>query len=219
MGTSFASKRLDELLLQSQNRQQETRFACVRFGNVMDSRGSVIPLFQNQIATGGPITLTDPEVKRYFMTIPEAVQLVIQAGLLNGENGSIYVLDMGNPVRIADMARDLVELAGLRVGQDIQIKTIGLRPGEKMSEELVGEGEAIVPTEHPRIFLVNNTVRPQPEEMERLLARLWEASQSDEPKEIYAVLEDFKVLIRREGKPSRLSAPALVASKVKRAPR
>ena len=186
-----ASKRMGELLVQSQRHQNVTRFACVRFGNVMSSRGSVIPLFQKQIAAGGPVTLTDPEVSRYFMTIPEAVQLVIQVGLLNGENGSIYVLDMKDPIRIADLARDLIELAGLRPQQDIRIETIGLRPGEKLHEELVGEGEELTSTEHPRIFALNSAAPARPQGVMELLERLRDAAAQDDVEEIHRVFRDI----------------------------
>lgn len=186
-----ASKRLGELLVQSQRREGPTRFACVRFGNVMSSRGSVIPLFQKQIAAGGPVTLTDPEVSRYFMTIPEAVQLVTQVGLLAGDNGDIYVLDMRDPIRIADLARDLIELSGLRPDQDIRIETIGLRPGEKLREELVADGEELMPTHHPRIFAVRSPAATDPHQLEALLGRLREAAERNQVEEIHRLLHGF----------------------------
>ena len=127
----------------------------MRFGNVLGSRGSVVPYFQKQIAAGGPVTVTHPEVKRYFMTIPEAVQLVLQAAAL-GQGGEVFVLDMGEPVRIADLAADLIRLSGLEVGRDIDIVYTGLRPGEKLFEELFGEGEDYVRTGHEKIFVCRN---------------------------------------------------------------
>src|SRR5439155_27040740 len=131
----------------------ETRFAIERFGNVLGSRGSVEPLMSRQIAHGGPVTVTHPDMMRYFMTIPEAVQLLIQAGAMGGE-GTIYVLDMGQPVRILDLARDLIRLSGLVPGKDIAIEITGLRPGEKLYEELLTAKEGVRATRQERIFAV-----------------------------------------------------------------
>jgi FlaA1/EpsC-like NDP-sugar epimerase len=128
-----------------------TDFICVRFGNVLGSSGSVIPLFRRQITRGGPVTVTHPEMTRFFMTIPEAVQLVIQAGAI-GESGDIYVLDMGTPVKIVDLAHNMIRLSGKEPGRDVKIEFIGARPGEKLHEELWGEGEQAVPTSHPKIL-------------------------------------------------------------------
>jgi nucleoside-diphosphate-sugar epimerase len=148
-----ASKRLAEIIIQSQqkNPQNITRFIAVRFGNVLGSSGSVIPLFKKQIAAGGPVTVTHPNVQRYFMTIPEAVGLVLQAAT-QGKGGDILVLEMGKPIKIMDLARQLIELSGLRPDVDVEIKTTGLRPGEKMVEELQHHGEQYQPTTHERIF-------------------------------------------------------------------
>ena len=152
-----ASKRLAELILQGCAQIQDgTRFCMVRFGNVLGSSGSVVPLFSKQIRAGGPITLTHPDITRYFMTIPEAAQLVLQAGSM-GESGSVFVLDMGEPVRIQDLARRMVHLHGLTVREpeqpdgDIEIRITGLRPGEKLYEELL-IGDDALPTPHPRIM-------------------------------------------------------------------
>jgi dTDP-4-dehydrorhamnose reductase len=147
-----ATKRLAELVMQSQARHSTTRFVAVRFGNVLGSRGSVIPLFKKQIEAGGPVTITHPEMIRYFMTIPEAAKLVIQAGAL-GKGGEIFVLDMGEPVRIVDLARDLIRLAGLEEGRDIRIEFSGIRPGEKLYEELLTQEEGTTATRHEKIFV------------------------------------------------------------------
>ena len=150
-----ASKRLAEMHLQSLQRRasNKTRFIAVRFGNVLGSSGSVIPIFKKQIADGGPITVTHPEVTRYFMTIPESVGLVLKTALL-GKGGEIFVLDMGKPVKIIDLARQLIEFSGLKPDEDIEIKIIGLRPGEKLFEELQHTSENLHATAHPRIMLL-----------------------------------------------------------------
>jgi len=151
-----ASKRLAELLVQSQNgwgKPDRTKFMMVRFGNVVGSVGSVVPLFKRQIEKGGPVTVTHPEMTRYFMTIPEACQLILQAGSM-GTGGEIFILDMGVPIKIADMAEDLIRLSGFKPHEDIPIKYIGLRPGEKLKEELITEGEGIVETSHEKIMVL-----------------------------------------------------------------
>lgn len=145
------TKRVSELIVSSYRESETgTRFASVRFGNVLGSNGSVIPLFQQQIASGGPVTVTHPEVKRYFMTIPEAVQLVLQASPM-GHGSEIFELDMGAPIKIADLARNMIRLSGLDPDRDIEIRYTGLRPGEKLYEELAGVNENLVPTQHEKI--------------------------------------------------------------------
>ena len=150
-----ASKRVAEVLVQGENGSSVsgTRFMIVRFGNVVGSVGSVVPLFRKQITRGGPVTVTHPEVTRYFMTIPESCQLILQAGAM-GEGGEIFILDMGTPIKIDDMARDLIRLSGFEPDVDIKIEYIGLRPGEKLSEELITEGEGIIPTTHDKIMVL-----------------------------------------------------------------
>ena len=146
-----ATKRIAELVVQDINKRSKTMYAIVRFGNVLGSRGSVVPLFKKQIAKGGPITITDPEMVRYFMTIPEAAQLVLQAGTFS-KGGEVFLLDMGEPVKILDMARDLVSLHGLVPDKDIKFVFTGLRPGEKLYEELLTAEEGTQKTTHDRIF-------------------------------------------------------------------
>jgi FlaA1/EpsC-like NDP-sugar epimerase len=174
-----ASKRLAEVVCQAvQAESSGTRFVMVRFGNVLGSSGSVIPLFREQIARGGPVTVTHPEIIRYFMLIPEAAQLVMQAGLLaarESEGGRVFVLDMGEPVKIIDLARDMIRLSGFSE-DDIRIEFTGLRPGEKLYEELLADGEATLPTPHPKLRIARPTAAPPPQwlaELEAWLAQAW----------------------------------------------
>jgi FlaA1/EpsC-like NDP-sugar epimerase len=150
-----SSKRIAEMYIQDLNRTSSTHFVTVRFGNVLGSEGSVVPIFKKQIAEGGPVTITHPEMKRYFMTIPEASQLVLQAATM-GQGGEIFVLDMGEPVRIVELARELITLSGFRPGEDIEMLFTGLRPGEKLFEELSIEGEDMQRTRHPKISIWRN---------------------------------------------------------------
>ena len=169
-----ATKRIAEMIIQSMNTNSNTEFVAVRFGNVLESNGSVIPLFKKQIAEGGPVTITHPEVNRFFMTIPEAVQLVIQAGAM-AKGGEIFVLDMGEPVKIVDLARDLIRLSGLEPDVDIKIEFTGLRPGEKLYEELLMEEEGLTATKYEKIFVGKpvftdiNSLRKELDNLKRIL--------------------------------------------------
>jgi len=163
-----ASKRVAELLVLRAAQQTGRPYVAVRFGNVLGSRGSVVPIFKQQIANGGPITVSHPEMKRYFMTIPEAVQLVLQASVL-GKGGEIFMLDMGEPIRILDLARDLTELSGLEIGRDIDIVYTGVRPGEKLFEELFVPGECYQPTQHEKILIARNAGSFVPDELDEVL--------------------------------------------------
>jgi FlaA1/EpsC-like NDP-sugar epimerase len=196
-----ASKRLAEMVLQALDdpsshlrepaeggRGTAPIFTMVRFGNVLNSSGSVVPLFRSQITEGGPVTVTHPEVTRYFMTIPEAAQLVMQAGLM-GSGGEIFVLDMGEPVKIVDLARDLLRLSGLEEGQDIDITFTGLRPGEKLYEEVLFGDEDVRQTQHPKVIRVLASEPPESVETEiDDLVRLATLSPSDEARIRQAII-------------------------------
>jgi FlaA1/EpsC-like NDP-sugar epimerase len=145
-----ASKRIAEMYIGCMQKEQKTKFITTRFGNVLGSNGSVIPLFRKQIEHGGPLTLTHKDITRYFMTIPEASQLVLEAGSM-GEGGEIFIFDMGESVKIFDLAKNMIRLSGLRYPEDIDIKITGLRPGEKLYEELLANGENTMPTYHKKI--------------------------------------------------------------------
>jgi len=177
-----------------------TQFISVRFGNVLGSSGSVIPLFRRQIARGGPVTVTHPEMTRYFMTIPEAVQLIIQAGAI-GESGEIYVLDMGPPVRIIDLAHNMIRLSGKEPAVDVEVDFIGVRPGEKLHEELWSKDEDAEPTTHPKILRCNS--RPvDPSWLEDELAELERLVEAGETLD---VVNRLGLMVRA---PQRVSAEA-----------
>ncbi len=184
-----ATKRVAEMIIQNLDIKSKTKFAAVRFGNVLGSRGSVLPTFKSQIAEGGPITVTHPDMTRYFMTIPEAVQLVIQAGAMAG-GGEIFVLDMGQPVKIDDMARDLISLSGLEPDNDIKIKYIGTRPGEKLYEELLTAEEGTTSTKHNRIF-VAKPIKIDSNELNNFIAMLKKLSFTINREEILITIKEL----------------------------
>jgi FlaA1/EpsC-like NDP-sugar epimerase len=186
-----ASKRAAELLVLRAARESGKPFVAVRFGNVLGSRGSVVLTFKKQIAAGGPVTVSDDRMRRYFMTIPEAVQLVLQAAVL-GKGGEVFTLDMGDPVKIVDLARDLIELSGFEVGRDIDIVYTGVRPGEKLYEELFIEGENYKRTHHEKILIAQNASSFVPREFAELIARLQQAAAKDD---IGAIRQALKALI------------------------
>lgn len=181
-----ATKRMAELMVQNLFNGSETKFVAVRFGNVLGSNGSVVPVFKEQIARGGPVTVTHPDMKRYFMTIPEAVQLVIQAGAM-ARGGEVFLLDMGEPVKIVDLATNLIKLSGFEPGKDIEIKFTGIRPGEKLFEELLTAEEGSTSTKHKRIFVA----KPVEVDHAALMTELLKLSQREvvDGNEVFLALE------------------------------
>lgn len=204
-----ATKRVAEMIVQSLDRISDTKYASVRFGNVLGSRGSVIPIFKRQIARGGPVTVTHPEMVRYFMTIPEAVQLVIQAGAL-AKGGETFVLDMGKPVKIADLAKDLIRLSGFEPGKDIEIEFTGIRPGEKLFEELLTAEEGTTATKHDRIYVG----KPSDFSMDKLFVKLKELEQivtkpidESQGKTIREILKTLVPTAQWQQKENKVDAP------------
>lgn len=190
-----ASKKIGEILIQELAPKSKTGFSCVRFGNVLGSRGSVVPVFQRQIAQGGPITITHPEVKRYFMSISEAVQLIIQAGTI-GNNGEIFVLNMGEPIKILDLAKDLIKLSGF-AEDDFEIKYIGLRPGEKLFEEILIDAERTRVTQFEIIFIAP-PIEIDSENFSKRLSDLLKSAKEGDEKRILECLKEMEIGYNRE---------------------
>lgn len=185
-----ASKRFAEMVVLDESREAVGDFSIVRFGNVLGSRGSVVPIFKQQIARGGPITITHPEMKRYFMTIPEAVYLVLQSATFS-ENGDIFILNMGEQVRILDLAEDLIRLSGLEPGRDIELVFTGIRQGDKLSEDLWDEGHNFKPTPHPDIFRLDRENELTGDELERVVQEFATLAASAQPLEILKRIEEI----------------------------
>lgn len=211
-----ATKRVAELVIQDIARTSRTRFLLVRFGNVLGSSGSVLLRFQEQIRSGGPVTVTHPDIRRYFMLIPEAVQLVLQAATI-GEQGHTYILDMGEQIKVLDIARSLIRLSGLVPGRDIPIRFVGLRPGEKLYEELVGEGEIAVGSPLEKILQIR-TVNPLDfEAFREMLSALEVASSHDEPTVVLEQLKEIVPMFETAGSETELeTVPSGVDSFIKR---
>jgi FlaA1/EpsC-like NDP-sugar epimerase len=183
-----ASKRFAEMVVLDESREAAGNFSIVRFGNVLGSRGSVVPIFKQQIARGGPITITHPEMKRYFMTIPEAVYLVLQSATFS-ENGDIFILNMGEQVRILDLAEDLIRLSGLEPGRDIELVFTGIRQGDKLSEDLWDEGHNFKPTPHPDIFRLDKENELSGENLDVVISQLAALAATGKPQEILQLIE------------------------------
>ncbi|MCA1612548.1 MAG: polysaccharide biosynthesis protein [Acidobacteria bacterium] len=213
-----ATKRIAELVTQGLNREFPTRYVAVRFGNVIGSTGSVIPIFRRQISEGGPVTVTHAEMVRYFMTIPEAAQLVLQAGAM-GEGGEIFILDMGKPVKILNLAKDLITLSGFKPYKDIDIVITGIRPGEKMREELEITEEGMSKTRHPKIFVGKLLAYPE-ERMRQALAHLSslvrEAGEDEIRRYICELLPEARLTLRAQT-PPEADSPAAPSSERGRA--
>jgi FlaA1/EpsC-like NDP-sugar epimerase len=200
-----ATKRLAEMYLQAlqPTRPTATKFMAVRFGNVLGSSGSVIPLFQRQIAEGGPVKVTHPEMTRYFMTIPEASMLVLQSAI-QGSGGEIFVLDMGTPVKIVDLAHHMIELSGLKPDEDIQIEFTGVRPGEKLFEEISHKAENVAPTRHAKILLFK--AKPADigeirQTLHRLRARLFQVGPNELKRLLKEAVPEYQPHWERPGEP------------------
>lgn len=185
-----STKRIAEMYIQDLNNTSNTHFVTVRFGNVLGSNGSVVPIFKNQIAAGGPVTVTHPDMRRYFMTIPEASQLVLQAASM-GRGGEIFVLDMGEPVKIVDLAKELIILSGFRPGEDIEIVFTGIRPGEKLFEELSIKGEDMASTHHPKIGIWKHNVTLSRDQLCQMISNFIEAIDNKNYEQIISAIKEI----------------------------
>jgi FlaA1/EpsC-like NDP-sugar epimerase len=204
-----ASKRVAEMLLLQAAGKTGKPYVAVRFGNVLGSRGSVVHTFRRQIEAGGPVTVTDPEMTRYFMTIPEAVQLVLQAAVL-GQGGEIFMLEMGEPIKIVDLARDLIELSGKEVDTEIEIVYSGLRPGEKLYEELFVKGEEYHPTRHEKIFIARNASLAYDPNLDGTVHLMKSAADRDDRQAIRRALQSLIPEGQLVGEKRSLPAPQAV---------
>jgi FlaA1/EpsC-like NDP-sugar epimerase len=205
-----ATKRIAELAIRTLQMESDTKFSAVRFGNVLGSNGSVVPIFKEQIAAGGPVTVTHPEMRRYFMTIPEAAQLVLQA-ISTGKGGDVFLLDMGEPVKIVDLARNLIMLSGLKPGRDIKIEFTGPRPGEKLMEELNFCDESVQPTSHPKI---RRYACPARTDITQLRGHLRDLRQIVDDRDVIRLVLLFKDLIPDYNPSAELLKAALLRSSV-----
>jgi len=190
ISTMGMTKRVAELIVRKSAEETGFPYVSVRFGNVLGSRGSVVPLFQRQIAAGGPVTITHPDIKRYFMTIQEAVQLVLQASAM-GTNGEIFVLDMGEQIKIAELAQDIIELSGLELGEDIEILYTGLRPGEKIAEKLHSQKESPFESDHEKIMIVKQEISISTEMLKKKVDELILLAEQGEKDQLFTKLKKF----------------------------
>jgi FlaA1/EpsC-like NDP-sugar epimerase len=190
-----ATKRAAEMVVRRLNETSATRFVAVRFGNVLGSRGSVVPILEQQIRTGGPITVTHPDMERYFMTVPESVRLILKASSL-GAGGEVFVLDMGDPVRVVDLAEALIRLCGFEPDVDVPIQFTGVRPGEKLREEILLAEEGVQRTKVERIHVTRLGTEPDPVALEHAVEHLAEAAGQGDPARIRVLLQDLVVTYR-----------------------